>query len=299
MRSNLTLALALTASAAAGHASAQHADILLAVDPDDNLVAGQIDFDSLAVLNVDTRVYEGEFEGPFSNLWITEDPASMHWRIATPDFLPATPPSQGQPPSPSTPMRSPSNAGTANLWHWNGLGNDVNFAAVAASTVLEISNNFSVPSFPSITLDGSGVGVTGFEIDTTAPSGSLHKHTNFRIYNTDASAPDTGFYLWSLTLHAGAGLQTDPLYFVHGLGIEDEVAHEAAIGYVENNLVPEPGSAILLMLGVTGLLARQRAPSITPPPTLCSGLWVATHSVFTKRSLTQRREGAEENAEDL
>ena len=258
MRSNLTLALALTASAAAGHAGAQHADILLVVNPGGNLVAGQIDIGSTSVLDVDTRVYEGEFEGPFNNIWTTDEPGFNALSSGNTGLLPAG--YTTLPGSTSVTFDANAitlNAGTANLWHWNGLG-EVNFAAVADPTVLEISNNFSIPTFPSITLDGSGAGVTGFEIDATGPSGDLHEHTNFRVYNTDASAPDTGFYLWSLTLHAGAGLQTDPLYFVHGLGIEDEVAHEAAIGYVEASLVPEPGSAVLLMLGVTGLLARQR-----------------------------------------
>ena len=258
MRHALTLALTLTASAAAGHASAQHADSLLVVDPDGNLVAGQIDFDSTSILNVDTRVYEGEFEGPFGpfdNIWTTDEPGFNALSSGNTGLLPVgytTLPGETSVTFDANAITL--NGNTANLWHWDGLGDTVNFAAVTGPTTLEISKSPTV-DFSAI-LDGSDADITGFEIAETTSSGFLHQHIDFAV--TDTSAPDTGFYLWSLTLHAGAGLQTDPLYFVHGLGIEDEVAHEAAIGYVEASLVPEPGSAILLMLGVTGLLARQR-----------------------------------------
>ena len=76
-------------------------------------------------------------------------------------------------------------------------------------------------------LDGSASDVGGFVIDQTNAEGFLHKHIDFTISNTDASAPADGFYLWSLTISAGA-LETDLLYFVHGLGAHTEEKHEDA-----------------------------------------------------------------------
>ncbi|MEM9414420.1 MAG: PEP-CTERM sorting domain-containing protein [Planctomycetota bacterium] len=255
MKTAPLLALTLTASAAIGsNAVAQHADGLLAVDPSGNLVTGQYDFEDGTVLNVETQIYEGEFEGPFSGVWTTDEPGFN--ALAGNTGLPA-----GYTTLPgSTSVTFDANAitigtDTANLWHWDGTG-AVSFSAVAAPTVLEISK--SPTAVFSTILDGSASGVAGFEIETTSADGFLHKHLDFSVYNTDDSAPATGFYLWSLTINAGPGLQTNPLYFVHGLGIDNEDAHEAAIAYVQSDVVPEPGSALALLAGAGLLAARRR-----------------------------------------
>lgn len=253
MKTMHTLTAVLVLSAAAGPTLAQHADALLAVDPDGKLVTGQYDFDTGSVLNVGTRVYEGEFEG-FGNIWTIDEPG-FNAISNTSSGLPS-----GYTTLPgSTAITFGANAfaigsTTSNLWHWDGSGS-VSFAAVTSPTQLEISKA-PAAAFSAI-LDGSSSGVTGFAIDTTTADGFLHKHIDFTVSNTDATAPDTGFYLWSLTLDVGS-LSTDPVYFVHGLGIDDEEAHEAAIGFVETTLVPEPSSAAFLAgAGLLGLRRRR------------------------------------------
>ena len=240
-------------------AQAQHTDAFFAVGPTGKLVAGQYDFDSNSVLNVNTRVYEGEFEGPFSNVWTVDEPGFN----ALPNTSLGLPSGYMTLPS-STAVTFNANAftigaSTSNLWHWDGSGS-VSFAAVTGPTVLEISKS-PTAVFSSV-LDGSASDVSGFEIETTATDGFLHKHIDFSVSNTDATAPDAGFYLWAMTFHVGPSLETDLTYFVHGLGIADEAAHEIAISFVESALVPEPTSAVLLA-GFGGLALRRRRHTVS------------------------------------
>lgn len=231
-----------------------HVDALLAVDPSGKLVTGGFDFDAGEVESLNTRVYEAEFDGPFSGVWTTDEPGFN----AVSDTAGGLPAGYTTLPG-STAVNFDANAftigaSTANLWHWDGSG-AVSFAPVAGPTQLEISK--SPTAVFSSTLDGSDSNVAGFEIETTGADGFLHKHIDFSIANTDLSEVDDGFYLWSLTLSAGE-LETDPVYFVHGLGEHTEIAHEAAVDFVQTNVVPEPGSLALLGMGGLALLRRRR-----------------------------------------
>ncbi|MBI1335902.1 MAG: PEP-CTERM sorting domain-containing protein [Phycisphaera sp.] len=248
------IGMALMLTCAIGTARAEHADALIAIGPSNPLATGQYDFDGGNVVNLDTRVYEGEFEGPFGNVWTIDEPG----------FNALSSSLGGLPAGYSTLPGSTSvsfdalaftlGSSTSNLWHWDGAGG-VNFTPVTGPTVLEIAKSPTV-IFSSI-LDGSATDVTGFVIDTTGSDGFLHKHIDFSVYNTDASAPATGFYLWSLEIHVGS-LVSEPVYFVHGLGTYDEEAHEAAIEHVQSNLVPEPTSSALLAFLAGAVVLNRR-----------------------------------------
>lgn len=257
LTTTLSKALLLAAIATPAFADDEHAhvDALLAIDPSGNLVTGGFNFDEGEVESIDTRVYEAEFEQvPSTNIWTTDEPgfnavsSSVGGLPAGYSTLPA-----------NTDITFTGKAfeidgTTANLWHWDGSG-AVNFNPVASPTELEISKAPSAV-FSSI-LDGSASDVAGFVIETTTSEGFLHKHIDFTISNTDATAPADGIYLWSLTLSAGT-LESDPVYFVNGLGVHTEEQHEAAAEYVEANLVPEPGSALALLVGAGLVAARRR-----------------------------------------
>jgi len=249
------LVSALTVSAIAEEEA--HIDAFLAVDPSGKLITGGFDFDTSAIDNLNTRVYEAEFEGPFGadGVWTTDEPGFN----AISNTTPGLPDGYSTLPG-STSVTWNANAFEidsigSNFWFWDGSG-EVNFAPVVAPTVLEISKA-PAAAFSEI-LDGSDVDVTGFEIDESGADGFLHKHIDFSVFNTDASDVTAGFYLWSLTINAG-DLATDPLYFVHGLGLENEEAHEAAAEFIESTLVPEPASAMLVAAGATLLVRRRRS----------------------------------------
>ena len=67
--------------------------------------------------------------------------------------------------------------------------------------------------------------------------------------------PLAGIYLASFTVSA-AGLSTSETFYVlFNLG-SDEAEHDAAIEWVESNLIPAPGA--LALLGLAGLASRRR-----------------------------------------
>ena len=243
-----TIALAAVAGAAvaAPAAFAEHSDALLLIH-NGQLVTGTIDFDTTDVTSTNARVFEGEFDA----FGTTDEPG---FNGVSPGNVPA-----GFDPLPgNTPVEWDGaviqiDAATANLWHWDGVGG-VAFAPVTDGTILNVSK---APSMDfTADFDGSANPVDGFEIETTDANGFLHKHIDLSII--DANTAATGFYLWSFELSVG-GLTTEPIFFVHGLGIEDEEAHEAAIDWVQFNLVPGPGA--VAAFGVVGLGALRRRRS--------------------------------------
>jgi hypothetical protein len=98
----------------------------------------------------------------------------------------------------------------------------------------------------------------GGQTATTASGGSfsflvsedLDLHPDFTI-----TIPFDGIYLASFTV-SGAGLATSEIFWVvFNLG-SDEADHDAAIEWVESNLIPAPGA--LALLGLAGLARRRR-----------------------------------------
>tara|TARA_R110000868_G_scaffold411617_1_gene706381 strand:+ start:483051 stop:483779 length:729 start_codon:yes stop_codon:yes gene_type:complete len=235
--------ITLAALSIASIASAQHADLLLIRDNAGNLLTGQYDFGTNQLVNTNTRVYEGEFDA-----FGTSDEPGFNALSAS------NIPSGFQALSGSTPVSFDANSfqiggQSANLYHWDGAG-AVNFTA--SSNALTISKSPSA-IFSSL-LDGSDSDVNGFDIDTTSSDGFLHKHMDAGL--SSISSNDYGFYLWSLTINVNDA-STQPIFFVHGFGLEDEIAHEAAIDWVSANLVPAP-STLALLLGLPAMTASRR-----------------------------------------
>ena len=248
-----TTALAAAASLlAAATASAEHADALLIVNPEGRLTTGFYSFDSNQVLSTGQRVFEGEFD----EFGIVDEPGFN-----------ALSPSGGGIPAGFSAL--PGNAAVtftgkafsiggsaANLWHWDAAG-PVDFQPVTAPTSLDIKRSVFTTN-----LDGSATDVPGLLIGTTNASGFLHQHVSFQVNDGDADplaqTADEGFYLWSMELSVGSSLTAEPVYFVHGLGVDDEALHEQAIGFVESNVVPEPTAALALAGAGVALLARRR-----------------------------------------
>jgi len=126
---------------------------------------------------------------------------------------------------------------------WNGGGFDL------ADETMGVA--FEGSSFTT------GVGpVNGFTFDTDS-DGDLHDHFELTLNGASGNDPDVGIYLLSLSVgyDGDPASFSDPFFFVMNLG-EDEASHEAAIDWVNANLVPTPGG--LLLLGAAGLMGRRR-----------------------------------------
>ncbi len=104
----------------------------------------------------------------------------------------------------------------------------------------------------STTLESSDAGgAAGFLIAVADEEGGLHQDLEFVL---DDNLPEAGVYLFGLELFGqqpdGVTLfdPSEPLYMVLGSGV-DEVALDAAVGWVEQTLVvPEPQAMNLFLL---------------------------------------------------
>jgi hypothetical protein len=118
------------------------------------------------------------------------------------------------------------------LGRWNGSGFDAATSSLFASYGGQ---------------DASSVGGGSFGFLVTE---DLDLHPEFTLAN-----PLAGIYLASFTVSA-AGLSTSETFYVlFNLG-SDEADHDAAIEWVESNLIPAPGA--LALLGLAGLASRRR-----------------------------------------
>jgi hypothetical protein len=132
----------------------------------------------------------------------------------------------------------------AGLRLWNGDG----FSAAAETLTIAYG-----PA--SVT---TGLGYTpGFSFFADS-DGDLHDHFDFILSGPGLAGidPSPGIYLVELGMRcvSPALIETDPFWIVFNLA-EDEAGHDAAIGWVEQNLVPAPGATALMALAA---FARRR-----------------------------------------
>jgi len=154
---------------------------------------------------------------------------------------------------------------TRSLSYWNGSG-PVSFGPVPSSEALRLELGSQ-----SLTITGTTTAPqAGFALGTAAAGGSFHRHLGSALLGADGNAtagdgvvPANGIYVIPMALSSSeAGVQGSPtIWVVYNNGLSEAV-HDVAIDHIEANVVPEPASAGLLMLG--GLLTLVRRPRRRP-----------------------------------
>lgn len=246
----------LAASAGAGEA---HYDVLLFDDGAGNLRAGAIDVDALTP-ELDNVVLEGEL---FGDTLLGAPPT---FQGADPGFFSVSDANAGILGGSNTNL--PGGATVTvdflveptlniSLAYWNGSS----FGSTPGGETLSITKGATAYG----ALGGSS-SVLGVEIGTTSAGGFLDDHPDF-----DLGAGATGVYLaYGRANVTGFSGPSNPFWIVFGtldlcaetascsalqeqfnLEIEEQI--EAAIGYVNATLVPEPSTALLMALGLAGL----------------------------------------------
>jgi len=204
--------------------------------------SAELDGSTVIPLTNDTRVFGSEFG---------EDDPGQPFLSQDPGFL-------------SESGAFPGGAGNyvgfdvlAGLAYWTGSG----FGAVPAGESLQITKG-------SQSINVSASSVAGFYFGIIASNEDLHEHLSFELLGADGNPnpgdgiePTPGVWLLEMTLHPNmSGVDSSaPFWIVFNSGGEDfEADHQAAIAWVESNLVPEPASAFLLTIGIALIARRTR-----------------------------------------
>lgn len=181
-------------------------------------------------LTTDGRVFEGEFS--FANgFWITDDPGF-----------------EGDPGVFAAGTTIGFNIITA-LGLWNGNGFDTLDPFSQASITLELG--------PLNATTGAGF-INGFNFVADA-SGGFDTHLDFILNGPGAlvGEPADGVYLLELQLTSNNYLASESFWIVFGKGVDDREI-DAAMDWVEANLVPAPGALLVLGMAAFGATRRRR-----------------------------------------
>lgn len=221
----MRLMTCLVLAGVAGVASAHEGDYGLVLI-DGRVVTGIGDHDDGVVEDIGERVFAAEMSLAGSN-WFADEPGIFIGAGSMPD-----------------------NVGVgfvleAALRRWDGTG-AVDFSSVSpAAMTLEFG-----PSSATTAMSDGDVGGFSILYDADSPTG-FDEHFDFLM---DASAGE-GIYLLQMRFTVDGFADSQSVWTVFNAGLEED-AHEAAIGYVENVIVPAPGSVALLLGG--GVLATRR-----------------------------------------
>jgi len=136
---------------------------------------------------------------------------------------------------------------TSPLGQWNGNGFDLP------------DETMRLDFGPATATTGAGF-VPGFSFNGFS-DGLIHEHFDFTLLPGAVGDPDAGIFLLALEFSGVNGATSyaasDPVYLVFNLG-QSEEDHEAAIEWVQGNLVPAPGALSLLALSVLSIGRRRR-----------------------------------------
>lgn len=140
----------------------------------------------------------------------------------------------------------------------NLLGSTINFNVL---TGLSNWNGSEFVSFTDATVTAEFGGASG---NTTIGGGfsflvgeGLHLHPSYFINGVSGLDPANGIYLVSLNATSSQYAASNTFWFVFNLG-ESEEEHDAAIDWVNTNLVPAPAGLIVLLGGFPIGLRRRR-----------------------------------------
>lgn len=143
---------------------------------------------------------------------------------------------------------------------WNpSLGADGGFEVTSSTLVLSSAGQ------PAINVPSSGTAITpGYSLVIADADEEIDWHTFFNLIGPGglSEAPD-GIWLLEMESYVDlpdlSRLVSDPYWIVFNSGGEAfEEDHEAAIEWVERNLVPTPGAACLLVLAGISVSRRRR-----------------------------------------
>ena len=148
-------------------------------------------------------------------------------------------------------VSAPSSLGAGqSILYWDGSGS-VSWSGVVNNEFFEIDGNAGTGG----DLLGTSV-LSGVVLDSTGANSGFDTHPEYHLEG-DGSDPTIGFYaIFGVTNIAGL-TSSDSWAVVFDYGVEDEAAHEMAVDSIAS-VVPEPGTAILMGLGLVGLAARGR-----------------------------------------
>lgn len=157
-----------------------------------------------------------------------------------------------------------------NLLYWDGTTSA--FTAPSANVELRINNEFG----DELTKVGgaSYTGTAPFLIGTTAATGRLHVHLGSRMLEGGIEGAPDGIYILGMLLKMDTLADSDPIYMVYNLNLEEEL-HDGLLDLMRDNLandqaldfnlasiaVPEPTSLVLGGLSMVGLVAFARRRS--------------------------------------